>query len=429
MQRTLVAVTGIALAMCLTGCHRVKIRNRQASPAIHATSDIKANPNQVRLRMRSLVDPFVGEIEQSADKIVADAASLSVKRAAIRWKIEAVPAMRGALFQPDPFTAVTDTWVFTYQMTDYFEKGPGKVALGDAAPQAADTSRRLEAEFASVAATFTKSGDISKARAFMRQWASDHPIRYAIQDRESTLSRVLDTDVGESLSLGETAAEITTTADDLHREIQIYSDHLFRQARWEAELLALDLHTEDVLPLAERAVKSSERAAGTLDDIAPAIKTAADVASTTPALVTSERKAIIDAVGTLVASERKAATDSVSEDLTRTLTFLDEERKASMRQVSEERIAAMQQVSQERISALVEIRDIAAQQRVALSRDIEQSGRRLVDHAAWLAAQIVAAILACVFLAILFFIFLIRRLILSSREPRHWTRQDLPGAA
>src|SRR6185436_20948218 len=99
-----------------------------------------------------------------------------------------------------------------------------------------------------------------KIRDYARQWAKNHPIRYSIKDRESTLSRVSEMDLGGAWTLSETIAELTTTADDVHREMQIYSDHLFRQARWEAELLKLDLHADQVLPMAERAVSSSERA-------------------------------------------------------------------------------------------------------------------------------------------------------------------------
>ena len=396
--------------MFTVSCTTVKARNRQVNPEVQ--QDLAVNANQIRLRMRSLVDPFAGEIEQAADRISATASNPSVKRAAIRWKIEGVPALRGALFQPDPFTAVLDTWVFTYQMTDYFEVGPGRITLGDAAPLAVETSRHLEEEFAAVVATFTKSGDVSKVRAYARKWASDHPIRYAIQDRETTLSRVVETDVGVTWSLGEAVAEITTTADDVHREIQIYSDHLFRQARWEAELLMVDLPGEEVLQLAARAVKSSERAVDTIDRLAPALESAADAASNAPTLVTSERKAAVDAM---------------REELTRTLAFLQGERIASLQQISEERLAVLSQVTVERIAAIKELREVVVQERLALSRDIEQAGLGLVDHAARRVTQLAAAIFAAFVLTGVLFLFLIRKLFFSPHEPHGWLQRDVHG--
>jgi hypothetical protein len=399
--RALAIVLGIIAAAFSTAC-AAKARERTLSEAIQPKQDVAVNANQVRLRMRSLVDPLAGEIERAADQIASGASEPAVKRAAIRWKIEGVPALRTALFQPNPFTAVLDTWVFTNQMADYFEKGAGRAALGASAPLAVETCRRLEEEFAKVVATFTISGDVSKARAFARQWATDHPIRYAIQDRESTLSRVVERDVGVSWSIGEAVAEITTTVDDLHREIQIYSDHLFRQARWEAELLKVDLRAEEALPLAERAVKSAEQAVATLDRLAPAIEGAAGAASSAPTLVASERKAVIDALHT---------------ELTRTLTFLQNERIAGLQRISQERIAALQTVSEERIAALKDLREIAASERLALGREIEQAGVRLVDHAVWRVTQLLAATFVLLLLATVVFLFLVRKLFFSSRQP------------
>jgi len=416
------------------GCS-IKIRKRQPTTSAAPKGDISASVNQVRLRMRSLVDPFAGEIERSADQIAASSQDVAVKRAAIRWKIEGVPALRGALFQPDPYTAVLDTWVLTYQMADYFETGPGRAALGAASPVAVQTCRSMEEEFGKVVATFTVSRDVSQIRAYARQWASDHPIRYAIQDRESTLSRELERDVPPEFNLGETVAEITTTADDVHREIQIYSAHLFRQARWEAELLKLDLGGSEVLPMAERAVKSSEQAVATLDRLAPAIKSAADTASNVPTIVASERKAAVDSINDqltktliFIHEERLAVLEQVDDELLTVLKHISQERVAAMQQVSEERIAALQQLHEERIASMDELRDIADSQRKEISRDIELTGVRLVDHAVWRFAQLMAALFVCLLAAGMLFLFVIRRLFFSPGEPDQLLRRHRTAA-
>jgi hypothetical protein len=367
--------------------------------------------------MRSLVEPMAGEIERAADRIVLSTPDVAVKRAAIRWKIEGVPAIRAALFQPDPFTAVMDSWVLTYQMADFFEKGPGREALGTSAPVAVMTCLAMEEDFEKVVATFTVSHDVSNIRAYARQWATEHPIRNAIQDRESALSRVFERELGPELNLGETVAEITTTADDVHREIQIYSDHLFRQARWEAELLKLDFDEGDVVPMAERAVKSSERAAATLDSLAPSIKSAAETAATIPDLVTSERKSAVDAVNddvtktlTFIHSERVGSLQEIGNDLQVVLQQVTHERIATMQEVSEERLSILAQLKEERVEAMHEFRDIAETQRLALSRDIEQSGGRLVDQAAWRVAQLLVATFVFLIGFALLLLFLIRKL-------------------
>jgi hypothetical protein len=423
IRRRLLTLALSALILT-TGCSLgIRKKTPTGPAAAHSSQDLAVSANQIRLRMRSLVEPFAGEIEQTADTITAGTTDRSVKRAAIQWKIEGVPAVRGTLFQPDPFIAVFDTWVLTNQMANYFESGPGRRALGSAAPLAVETSRRMEAELTEVATTFTISKDVTRVRATAKQWAIDHPIRYAIRDRETALSRVTERDVGVEWSAGEVIAEMAATADDLHREIQIYSNHLFRQARWEAELLKLDLPTDEVMPLAERAVKSSERAVASLDELTPSIRTAANAAATAADAASNITSKLPADIPALVSSERKAAIDAINADLRETLTFLQRERIAALHQISEERVAALDHISDERVVVMKEVREIAANERLALSRDIERASLKVVDHAAWRLAQIVAAAVVAVLLGALLLLLLIRRWFLSPAEPRDWVRR------
>ena len=281
-SHVLLPVVIAALLVTGTGC-RTALSERKIEAQVHTRQDITVTRNQVRLRMRAMVDPMCGAIEQTADAIIAGTTDRAVQQAALRWKIEGVPALREALFESDPFTAVSDTWVLFYQMADYFETGRGQEALGPASAQAAATCWRLEREFTQIAASVTKSGDVSKVRAFARQWAAEHPIRYAIADRESVLSRVFERDVPDALSAGEAVAGVTTILDDLNRRLEVYSTQLFRQARWEAERFKLDLLSdlaaEQPVPLAARAVRSVERAVVTVERLAPTIERAASVAA------------------------------------------------------------------------------------------------------------------------------------------------------
>jgi hypothetical protein len=178
-SQVLLPVFVAALLVTGTGC-RMALSERTIEAKVHTQQDITVTQNQVRLRMRAMVDPMCGAIEQAADAIIAGTTDRAVQQAALRWKMEGVPAVRKALFQSDPFTAALDTWVLLHQMADYFETGRGQETLGPASAQAAATCRRLEEEFTQIAASATRSGDVSKARAFARQWAAHHPIRTVI---------------------------------------------------------------------------------------------------------------------------------------------------------------------------------------------------------------------------------------------------------
>ena len=307
---------------------------RKLNASLHSQKDVAVTYDQVRLRVRSMVGPACGVIEQTADQIIAGTTNAVVQRAALLWKIEGVPALRAALFQPDPYTAQFDSWVLCYQMANYFETGPGKLSLGEASPIAVAACHRLEEEMNRVAASMTISGDVTKGRAFAKKWAGAHPIRYSIADRETTLSRAVERDSSGSLSTGAAVAEITTTVDDLNRRLEVYSDQLFRQGRWEAELFKSELMAElpvaQAVPLAERAVKSAEQAVATIDRLAPAVERAVVVAETVPKLI---------------ATEREVAIKAVQDELTRTIKFVQQERVAALEHLTKERLAAIEESS------------------------------------------------------------------------------------
>ena len=392
MRTNLALLGAFVLPLLVCGC-RFAMPEHKMKASVHSQKDVSASYNQIRLRLRSMVGPACGEIEQTADHIIAGTTNSTIQRAALHWKIEGVPALRAALFQPDPYTAQFDSWVLCYQMADYFETGPGKVALGESSPLAVAACRRLEEQMNQVAASMTISGDVTKGRAFAKKWAGEHPIQHSISDRETTLSRVLERDSSGSISSGQAVAEITTTVDDLNRRLEIYSDQLFRQARWEAELfkaeLLGDLQVGQAIPLAGRAVTSAEHAMATVDRLAPAIERAVSVAESAPSLVTSEREAAIQAM---------------QAELTRTITF-----------VQEERIAALKQLTTERIAAIQELQGTVISERKALTADVERISLRVVDHAIGRVTQLVAVTLGLVLFASVAGLFLARWIF--SRQP------------
>ncbi len=142
-------VVAIGLMIFAAGCRSASPRTGQTG-VLHDPRDVKVNREQLRLRVRSLVGPMTGRMESAADEIAASTASQTVRLAALEWKIEAVPAMRDSLFQPDPYVALVDAWVLLYQMSDYFERGPGKTRLGRRAhwqPRRAERQRTILREW------------------------------------------------------------------------------------------------------------------------------------------------------------------------------------------------------------------------------------------------------------------------------------------
>ena len=181
------AVLGVLLLMALGGCAITPPPVAKMKNEVHASQDLAVTMQQLRVRMRTLVEPLSAVIVESADRIMETAPDRNIRREALLFKIQAVPAMREALFRPHPFNAILDSWALSWQLTDYFETGRGSIALGDAAPVAAASCRYLGAQIESVSASMTHSGDVSDIRAVTRKWAAEHPIDHSIAGRESTI--------------------------------------------------------------------------------------------------------------------------------------------------------------------------------------------------------------------------------------------------
>ena len=379
-------VPPICLLLATAACQSANMRG--GNVGLHRPDDIAINREQLRLRVRSLVGPMTGRLEMAADEIAAESTDPGVQRAALEWKMDSVPAMREALFLPTPSMALMDAWVLLHQMADYFDHGPGKVSLGPSSPKAVAACRALEEDMARVAASTTASGDVSQAREDVRQWASAHPITGTIASREPVNSVEFRKDLGDTLSVGESAAEIAITLDDLNRKLVSFSTQLPRQARWEIDRQRQEL-TEtvsslDVRPLAERTVKSLEQAATAIDRLAPSVEGAARTAERTPEILDTERR---------------AAVDVINAELTRTINFAQQERLAALAYLTDERKAATDDLH----------RAIGGEQQ-ALGAEIDQLSIRMVDHAMDRMERFVWEVLAAVVGAVFAGIVLVRAL-------------------
>lgn len=372
--------------------------------------EIKISYEQLRLRMRSLVDPMGGQVENSADRIIATNSDPEIQRAALEWKAQSVPAFRESLFQPNPMTALFDTWVLLFQMENFYTSGDGARTMKSAAPIAAATIREMEREYHQIVRGFTVTGDVSEARAFGRKWASDHPVEGSLAFRESTLTRAGEIDPPGSLSASDAIADITYTVDDLNRRLEIYSDQAVRQARWEAELLTMDLNRQlgldQAMPLAGKAVNqvaalstsvedvadSVAMLSGTVGQIVPVVDRLTKVAETTPALIVAERTAAIEAAQL---------------EITRAIETVEKERGIALNYVTDERVAALSSL-QEAITAEREI----------LTRDLETISTRVVDHTFTRVVQLVVGILLALVVILLTGLFLVRRMIAGLIEQK-----------
>jgi len=378
----------LVLVSCKSGAPGRGVLHRQ----IHPEADVAVNTEQARLRIRVLVEPFCGGLESAADQIVACTTNHAIRREALLWKIEAVPTMRKTLFHSNPFLALGDTWVFLWQMAEYFQNGPGKQALGDSAPVAAAACASLEKQLTEVAASFTRSGNVTDIRAFIEKWAADHPIQHSIGSRESVEGYFTKRKLRETFSAPQAAGDFIVTVDDLSRRIDVYSGQLLEQSRWQAELFAMDLaseyQVENIMPLAGKAVQSVAVGASAADRVVGPLERTAAALETAPQII---------------AKERAAALQGVHEEVSRLIQF-----------GQQEQVAIFDELTKERVGALLELHRNIAEERIAFTRDLERISYHVVDRAFLRTAQLAVAILLVIFAGIVVLLFLTRRLFVTN---------------
>ena len=388
-RRVLCLTLWVGGLLGLGGCAST-LANQRMEPSRAPTprANLAFSDNQIRLRMRALVDPMSGEIERAADQIIAGTTDPAVKRAAIELKIDAVPALREALFEPDPINAAIDTWVLLKQLAGYFETGPGRTTFGGSASIALETVRRMDKEFAATTSAMTVKGDVSQVEADVGQWAAEHPIRYAIRDRETSLGLAAARNLGTSFSAGEVIADFSATADDLSRRLEAAQRPAVPAGAvgGPAGRHGPDIHSR-------RRRRAAARRARHRVDRADRRRRGAAVGG-----AGTNRSGHGRAPG-LVAAEREAALNAAHVELGRTLSFLQEERITALQAVSDERIAALQHLSAERATVIKELQAIVAAEHAAITREAETVAVQIVDHLMWRVAQLVAAVLAALTVA------------------------------
>ncbi|UCG13066.1 MAG: hypothetical protein JSU72_00800 [Deltaproteobacteria bacterium] len=355
----------------LTGCQTTPKRHG----LLRKAPLIKVSGEELRIRVRYLAGTFSGTIEEAADQIIASSSDADIRRQALLWKTNAIPASYGVIFQPDPAAALLDTWAFTVQMVHYFEEGPGREKLGQYHYIALEASKRLETKVADLARSITTTGDISIPKKIAYEWAGDHPIRGPQFSRESLVSEFAEVLATEELSAFEAVGQLTIGMDDLAGQLTIYSEYLPRMARWQAELV-----------LDEVVVKEGVRVTvEELNQLAVSLARVTSVLEQSPDIIAREREATLKALR----RERVAVLKSIDDQRVATLRWLTKERIAATDSLTNERIAALAVLREERIDTLQEIEAMSYR---IVAASLGES-KVLIDHFFLRTAQLVGALL------------------------------------
>lgn len=333
---------------------------------------------EMRRRVDDLVAPLLTLVELNMDQVRAESTDPDVRRRALQLKIDAIPVMYRAAFQPDPLASILDVWLLSYQMEDCLERAEGPCELGDqqrpAHQRAGELRRQFEGELFRV-------GKDSEALRAMREEVRDVARRFPLTGegaiaRRYTMTAQLAEAVGsQSRDAFNVIGDVSLTLAELSHRLNTYIGDVGRLGRWHAELLVEDL----------------ARRPEVVASVADVHGMAGDLGRVGGALESIERTLGPESVGVilartlgLISDERRAVLADVERQRELTLEYASAERALVLAAVAAEREAVLAQVHQERVDTLLDLDRLG-------ERYLDDTTRRafeVVDHLVWRLAQL-----------------------------------------
>lgn len=358
-------------------------KGKSRTPVTSIIKGLEMSPQELRVRIRALVRPTLGIIEENADMIIANTSDPVVRRGAITLKIEMTTTILAAMFRDDPVLALADSWGYVLQVRNALAQPWFETRYGQSARKASEALALVENQFRDFVANVQGGRFAESFASTVRKWADDHPIEGSLYRRPSIDSAAAEL-LASSGASGVFAAlgNLDETMADVMARMDLYTMYLPRLARWEAELMADDL-TRGVDP---RTLSIEfARMARAVDRIASVAETASDLA----------------------ARERKAALEAVRKERIATL----HEAEAVIQRVADRAAAPLHDAVR---ADLAEVMNRIEEMRSRLIVDAGETLKQVVDHAF---IRLVQLVLICAVLAVL--VLVLRSVLLRQRGRQH----------
>lgn len=386
----IVAGAGLLCLMAAPGC--VPKVSRRQTDIMEKTGAVKVSAAELRAMVNDLADRLVGRLELTSDRIRTETQDPAVRRLALGFKVEAIPAVYAAAYHADPLTGAIDLWGLAFQLSTYVDDGAGAKAFGQEQALARAASRGLLADTDAVLQRVAVGPQaFAKARGNVERWAREHPIEYRLSSRASVAQHMVELR-DENRDAFVAVGAVSDTMENLSERLNTFAAQLPKQARWQAEILIADMAGE----------RGMSGALGDVHDVGSAARRVEDLLRKVPGVLSAAGPQAHEAL----AAERRALLAGVDSQRVQTLEFATAERLALLAAVREERIALAAAFRQERIETLVEL-DAIKSRGVASAVD---GLKDVVDYALWrVTGALLLLMLAATALAVLGYRFTLGR--------------------
>ncbi|UCH65184.1 MAG: hypothetical protein JSW63_11335 [Ignavibacterium sp.] len=292
---------------------------------------IKMTAAELGIRLNEFGKYFISKTEQASEEIRVNSDDITIKKNALQWRLNAIPAAIHALSIVDPVAAGVDTWALCAQQQQFFIDGYGKNLFGEYQYIAIEASTELMNEMERIADDFRDSKYRGEFTAAVDEWNAKYPIKDLNFHRRSTLDLMAKGLGSQEYSLGTTVGSIAIGVHDIRKQITLYTDLLPKQIKWQAQYTAYEIFGDSTV-------------GNIMDNF------------------------------NIITKSTKRLTDVIEE----TPSLAEELRESSLSNINQQRIATLQAVTNERIAILKAI----TAERIAIMEDINTKRDETLDKLA-----------------------------------------------
>lgn len=328
----------LSLCVVVPECRAQKSVEKKSKPLFKKKRGrTKVSNYELRLRLTDFSYHFTALVEATADSISRITNDPEIKEATLLWKVYGISGMNKALYKNDPIASFFDVWPYTKQMVGYFESGPGSITFKDYAPIAHRVSLELESELDSVLIDISVQSNHQEHEQAVDEWVKANPFVDSYFTRKSTLPIFAKWLGEEKLGIGSSVVTITEQVGEFTNRVNMYSDLIPKQIKWQIELSALEL-TRNI---------QQDSALNLLSENI------------------SSLRHLIDTIPQMTDENRKAA-----------FSELDRQRILSLDKLVEERIAIIDAIVMERLAIL----DAIKNERIEFVRELNDQTNLIIEH-------------------------------------------------
>ncbi len=290
----------------------------------------------MRLFSRDFSHTFYANVEQGADHIISvNPDDVIIKSNALMWKINSEQGLQRVIFQSSPVAAMVDTWVYSAQMSAFFESGAGKSLFGEQQEIVVEVSQKLQANFERSVKGFVNPDEFEKYQTFVKQYVAQHPFTDISFVRQSAFHDWLAYRNISELEAISTFGSIPEVMSDVSDRMAMIAEQMPKILGWKTELYALHANI------------NPETLQQTLKDISATSEKFQQLIVQSPELM--------QALAVDMRNELTPLLDQLSEATDDKLAQLSTERQALELMVKQERLALEEMVDRQRVAAVADL--------------------------------------------------------------------------